>query len=198
MSWVTVFTELPPNWWLRIVCVPLLNRLSPLNSHVLNQSCSRSNLACDSRFRSVENYRRGGGGVVEREFRRFSRFLEKWAESLIVQRATGNPRSWRRKNPSSGDGTHNRERNCRHSQVVISPPRQYIHYLPTWYFVPNCVVRDFRSFLLVSHPISRPFSSGKQAYNVSRNKISHASEKVHARFIVEVTYLSDIWEIFLK
>lgn len=44
------------------------------------------------------------------------------------------------KSPSSGDGAHNRERNCRHSQVVIFPPRQYIHYLPTWYFVPNCVV----------------------------------------------------------
>lgn len=156
MSWVILFTEFPPNWWLRIGRVPSLSRLSPLNSHVLNQSCSRSNLACDSRFRSVD-YHRGGGDVVEREFRRFFRFVEK-SESLIARRATGNPRSWRRKNPSSGDGTHNRERNCRHSQVVIFPPRQYIHYLPTWYFVPNCVLRDFRSFLLVSHPISRPFS----------------------------------------
>lgn len=89
----------------------------------------------------------------------FSIPRKKWAESLIARRATGNPRSWRRKNPSSGDGTHNRERNCCHSQVVIFPPKQYIHYLPVWYFVPNCVPRDLRSFLLVSLSLVRPTST---------------------------------------
>lgn len=165
MSWVTLFTEFPPNWWLRIGRVPSLSRLSPLNSHVLNQSCSRSNLACDSRFsiRRRLSPRRGGDVVVEREFRRILSIRRKMGR--VINSATCNRKSaffGRRKNPSSGDGTYNRERNCRHSQVVIFPPRQYIHYLPTWYFVPNCVVRDFRSFLLVSHPISRPFSSAKQ------------------------------------